>query len=62
MDFGFLCIEEEGTQFCLSSGCGGKFEDSAGNMNGSIQFYWVTVSQETAKEKVTAGTTLGMGC
>ncbi len=37
-DFGFLDIEEEGSQFSFSSGCSDQFEDGASDVNCAVQF------------------------
>ncbi len=59
-DFGFLGIEEEGFQFCFSSGCRGQFEDGASDVNCAIQFDWITVNGYTAAEEITTSTAAGM--
>jgi hypothetical protein len=50
-DFGFLGIEEEGSQFGFSGGCSNLFEDGASDVNCTIQFDWITIDGYTAKEE-----------
>jgi hypothetical protein len=55
-DFGFLGIEEEGSQFSFSGGCSIQFEDGASDVSCAIQFDWITVNGYTAEEEITTGT------
>ncbi len=49
-DFGFLGIEEEGSQFGFSGGCSNQFEDGASDVNCTVQFDWITIDGYTVKE------------
>ncbi len=55
-DFGFLCIEKEGTQFSFGGGCGDRFEYRTCDVLGAVEFDRITVNRETAKEEVATGT------
>jgi hypothetical protein len=59
-DFGFLGIEEEGSQSGFSSGCSNQFEDGASDVNCTVQFDWITLNRYTAEEEITTGTAAGM--
>ncbi len=59
-DFGFLGIEEEGSEFGFSGGCSDQFEDGASDVNCAIQFDWITINGYTAKEEITTSTAVGM--
>ncbi len=61
-DFGFLGIEEEGSQFGFSGGCSDQFEDGASDVNCAIQFDWIIVNRYTAdaEEEITPGMAAGM--
>jgi hypothetical protein len=58
-DFGFLDIEEEGSQFGFSGGCSDQFEDGASDVSCAIQFDWITVNRHTPEEKITTGMAAG---
>jgi hypothetical protein len=58
-DFGFLGIDEEGSQFGFSGGCSDQFEDDASDVNCTVHFDWITVDGYTAKEEITTGTAAG---
>ena len=55
-DFGFLGIEEEGSQLGFSSRCSNQFEDGASDVNCTVQFDWITLNRYTAEEEITTGT------
>jgi hypothetical protein len=59
-DFGFLGIEEEGSQLGFSSRCSNQFEDGASNVNCIVQFDWITIVKYTAEEEITTGIAAGM--
>ncbi len=48
-DFGFLCLEEEGTQFGFGGGSSDKFEYSTCDVHGAFEFDRVAVDRETTE-------------
>ena len=58
-EFGFLGIEEEGSQFGFSGRCSDKFEDGASHVDCAIQFDWITINRYAAEEKITTGMAVG---
>ncbi len=57
-DFGFLCIEKEGTQFGFGGGCGNKFEYCTHDVDGNVEFDRIAINRETAEEEVATSTAL----
>ncbi len=57
-DLGFLCIEEEGTQFGFGGGCSNKFEYCTCDVDGAVEFDKIAVDRETAEEEVATSTVL----
>ncbi len=57
-DFGFLCIEKEGTQFGFGGRFGNKFEHRTPDVDGAIEFDRIVVNRETAMEEVATSTAL----
>ncbi len=56
-DFGLLCIKEECTKLCFSSGGSHQFEIGAGDVNSTIDLNWRSITKSTAKEEVATGAT-----
>jgi hypothetical protein len=50
-DVSFLSIEKEYTEFGISGGCCGKFENGASDMDGTIGDDWSRVKGDATKEK-----------
>ncbi len=57
-DFGFLCIEKEGTQFGFGGRCGNKFEYHTRDVDGAVEFDRIAVNRETNEEEVAASMAL----
>ena len=55
-------IEEESSQFRLGGRCGDEFKDCACDVDGAIEFDWVTIDWNAAKEEVSDSTTASLWC
>ncbi len=59
-DLGFLCIEEEGTQFGFGGGCSDEFEYCTHDVDGTVEFDNIAIDRENAAEEVATSTASGM--